>query len=49
MHSKVCDEITYINSKFDTKIFCTLYNGHDYLSILGYKLHHVSKRAPGGK
>ena len=30
----------------DTSFYPTLYNGWNYSSMLGLKLHHVSKRAP---
>ena len=57
MPSKVWDKITYPFPNFNSctvdvlgmdKLFHpTLYNGCNYLSMLGFKLIHVSKRTPG--
>ena len=56
IHHKVWDEITYPIRNFngctvevwekDKQFHPTLYNGCNYLSMLGLKLNHVSKRAP---
>ena len=58
MPSKVWDEITYPFPNYtaanrwsfgmDKKLHLTFYNGCNYLSILGLKLNHVSKRPPWG-
>ena len=49
-HYKVWDEITYpflnFNVTMDKKFHPTLYRACDYLSMLGLKLNHVSKRGP---
>ena len=51
MPRKVWDEITYPFLNFDglgmgEKFHPILYNGCDYISILGLQLFHVSKRGP---
>ena len=53
MPSKVWDEITYaflnfnVRTRMDKWFHPIHYNGCNYLSMLGLKLNHVSKRAPG--
>ena len=42
----VWDEITYPFPNFNGCVHLTLYNGCHYLSMLGLKLIHVSKRGP---
>ena len=47
MPSKVRGEITYPFPNFNGQVHPTLYNGCNYLSMLGLKLNNVSKRGPG--
>ena len=57
IHCKVWDEITCTFSNFNGKhrwslgmdklFHPTLYNGRNYMSMLGLKLIHVSKKGPG--
>ena len=49
MPSQVWDEITYPfpSSGIDKEFHSILYNGCNYLSMLGLKLIHDSKRVPG--
>ena len=53
MSSKMCDEIPDLFPNFNGETiwewisnFITLYNGCNYLSMLGLKLIHVNKRGP---
>ena len=51
IHYKVWDEITYpfLNCwslGMDEWFHLTLYQAYDYLSMMGLKLNHVSKRGP---
>ena len=54
MLGKVWDEITFPSINYgatveigmDKQFHPTLYNGHNYLSVVGLKLNHVSKRGP---
>ena len=57
MYSKVQDEIIHLFPNFNSciikvwkwmSIYPTLYNGCDYLSMLGLKLLNVNKRGPRG-